>query len=156
MLRVSGQPVSSSVCGGWWSADVQSGQSSVSLNTSLTTTRSAPHTIHPPSQSELSRMQSVHSHQVILGHGGSPQSWIFTSERGKKHYVSLKLECQSGGRTRDLRLYKQAGLTTAPERPFHKMILINRASTTNYSMYFNIACNYFVLLCTPSSHVIYI
>ena len=33
---------------------------------------------------------------------------------GKKHFVSLKLECQSGARTCDLRLSKQAALTTAP------------------------------------------
>ena len=31
---------------------------------------------------------------------------------GKKQFVSLKLECQSGFRTRDLRLSKQAALTT--------------------------------------------
>ena len=31
---------------------------------------------------------------------------------GKKHIVSLKLKCQSGARTRDLQLSKQAALTT--------------------------------------------
>ena len=36
---------------------------------------------------------------------------------GKKHFVSLKLEGQSGVRTRDLRLSKQAALTTAPGSP---------------------------------------
>ena len=36
---------------------------------------------------------------------------------GKKHFVSLKLEDKSGFRTRDLRLYKQAALTTAPRPP---------------------------------------
>ena len=36
---------------------------------------------------------------------------------GKKHFVSLKLECQSGVRTHDLRLSKQAASTTAPGPP---------------------------------------
>ena len=35
---------------------------------------------------------------------------------GKKHFVSLKLGGQSGVRTRDLQLSKQAALTTAPLR----------------------------------------
>ena len=35
----------------------------------------------------------------------------------KKHFVSLKLGCQSGVRTRDLRLSKQAALTTATGPP---------------------------------------
>ena len=35
---------------------------------------------------------------------------------GKKHFVSLKLEGQSGVRTHDLRLSKQAILTTAPDQ----------------------------------------
>ena len=30
---------------------------------------------------------------LLLGHGGSPQYWIFTSEHGKKHFVSLKIIC---------------------------------------------------------------
>ena len=33
---------------------------------------------------------------------------------GKKHFVSLKLECQDGGRGRDRRLSKQVVSTTAP------------------------------------------
>ena len=33
---------------------------------------------------------------------------------GEKTFVFLKLECQSGGRTSDLRLAKQAALTIAP------------------------------------------
>ena len=37
---------------------------------------------------------------------------------GKKHCVSLKLECQIGGRTSDLWLSKQAALTTAPGLPW--------------------------------------
>ena len=36
---------------------------------------------------------------------------------GKKHFVSLKLECQRGVRSRDLRLSKQAALTTTPGPP---------------------------------------
>ena len=35
----------------------------------------------------------------------------------KKHFVSLKLECKSGIRTRDLWLSKQAALTGAPGLP---------------------------------------
>ena len=35
----------------------------------------------------------------------------------KKHFVSLKLEGQSRVRARDLRLFKQAALTTAPGPP---------------------------------------
>ena len=35
----------------------------------------------------------------------------------KEHFVSLKLEGQSGARTRDLRHPKQAALTTAPRPP---------------------------------------
>ena len=34
-----------------------------------------------------------------------------------KHFVSLKLECKSGVRTRDLWLFKQAALTGAPGSP---------------------------------------
>ena len=49
-----------------------------------------------------------------LVHGGYPQYWIITSERGRKHFVSLKLEGQGRVETRDLRLSKQAALTTAP------------------------------------------
>ena len=39
---------------------------------------------------------------------------------GKKHFVSLKLECRSGVRTLDLWLSKQAALTTAPGPQPHK------------------------------------
>ena len=35
----------------------------------------------------------------------------------KKHFVPLKIECQSGVRARDFRLSKQAALTTAPGSP---------------------------------------
>ena len=49
---------------------------------------------------------------------------------GKKDFVSLKFECRSGGRTRDLRLSKQAVLTTAP---LHVVIIISKQSVTNLS-----------------------
>ena len=39
------------------------------------------------------------------------------SETGKNSFASLKLEGQSRARTRDLRLSKQAALTTAPGSP---------------------------------------
>ena len=49
-----------------------------------------------------------------LGHRGLPQYCIFTSERGRNIFVSLKLVDQSEVRNRDPRLSKQAALTTAP------------------------------------------
>ena len=49
-----------------------------------------------------------------LCHGGSPQYWIITSERGRN---IVKLEGQSGVRTRNLRLSKHAALTTASGLP---------------------------------------
>ena len=53
-----------------------------------------------------------------LGHWGSPQYLIFTSERGRDILFLWNLEGQSGVRTRDLRLSKQAAaLTTAPAPP---------------------------------------
>ena len=54
----------------------------------------------------------------LLGHGASPQYWIFTSEQGRNTFVSLKREYQSTVRARDLRISKQAALATAPE-PLH-------------------------------------
>ena len=51
-----------------------------------------------------------------LGHVGSLQYRIFTSEQGRNIFVSLKLD-QSGVRARDLRLSKEATLTTAPGPP---------------------------------------
>ena len=44
----------------------------------------------------------------------SPTILNFYEWAGKKHFVSLKLEGQSGVRARDLRLPKQAALTTSP------------------------------------------
>ena len=41
---------------------------------------------------------------------------LYESAR-KKHFVSLKIESKSGVRIRDLRLSKQAALTTAPGPP---------------------------------------
>ena len=44
------------------------------------------------------------------------QYWINIENKwaGKKHFVSLKLESQSGARARNLQLSKQVALTTAP------------------------------------------
>ena len=56
----------------------------------------------------------LRSSTITLGHGDSSQYWSFTSERKKSIVFFLKLEGQSGARTRDLRLSKQAALTTAP------------------------------------------
>ena len=56
---------------------------------------------------------SLGSSTLPLGHGGSPQYECV----GKKHFVSLKLECQSEVRTRAIRLPKQIALTTAPGPP---------------------------------------
>ena len=54
-----------------------------------------------------------------LCHWGSPQYWIFKyCESEKETFCFLKLEGQRGVRTRDLRLSKQAALTTAPEPPY--------------------------------------
>ena len=55
----------------------------------------------------------LRSRTLPLGHGGSHKV-EYLRVSGEKHFVSLKLECLSGGRTRDLRLSKQAALTTAP------------------------------------------
>ena len=48
-----------------------------------------------------------------LGHGGSHNIESLRVS-GEEHLVSLKLDDQSGVRTRDLRLSKQSPLTTAP------------------------------------------
>ena len=47
-----------------------------------------------------------------LPHGGYLQYWTFTGERARNFFASLKPECQSGWRTRDLRLFGQTALTT--------------------------------------------
>ena len=52
-----------------------------------------------------------------VGHRGSPQYSIFTSEWGRNIFVLLKLEGQSGVQARDLRLSKQVSLSTAPGPP---------------------------------------
>ena len=49
-----------------------------------------------------------------LGQWGFPQYWIFTSERRRNILFLWNL---NGVRTRDLRLSKQAALTTAPGPP---------------------------------------
>ena len=68
-------------------------------------------------QTQDSNIGGLRPSSLLLGHRGSPQYWIFYERTGKKHSVSLKLECQSGERARDLRLSKQAALTTAPGPP---------------------------------------
>ena len=70
---------------------------------------------------------SLRPSTLPFGHGGSPQYWIFT-----KHFVSLKVGGQSGARTRNLRLSKQAALTTAARNnfkaaPWNDKMKINRA-----------------------------
>ena len=51
---------------------------------------------------------------------------------GKKHLASLKPKCQSEVCTRDLRLYEQAALTTAPGPP-RSVIKIHQA--LNFSLF---------------------
>ena len=65
-----------------------------------------------------------------LGHGASSQYWILTNERGKKHLASLKFECQSGVRTRDLRLPRQAALTPATSIFKEQNTVLNIGLTT--------------------------
>ena len=45
---------------------------------------------------------------LLVGHRGSPRYWL---SGGEKHFASLKFEGQSGVRTRDLQLFKQAAST---------------------------------------------
>ena len=73
-----------------------------------------------------------------LGHGGCPQYWIFTSS-GEKHFVSLKLECQSAVLTRELRLSNQAAYTTAPGPPPY---YVNKLSWCLFSTEININDHY--------------
>ena len=79
-------------------------------------------------QENLLRMVRWHCPQdtdfehPTLGHGGSPQYWIFTSERWGRNLFFLKLECQSGVRARDLRLSKQAAVTTTPGTPHRSVV----------------------------------
>ena len=63
-----------------------------------------------------SSLGSLRPSMLLLGHRGSPQYWI-QEWAGKKHFISFKLKGRSGLRTRDLRLIKQAALTTAPAPP---------------------------------------
>ena len=78
----------------------------------------------------VSSQSSHHPQEVLLAQfslyvhkgGLKPDSFHFISfKQGKIHFVSLKLEGQSGARTRDLRLSKQAALTTAPGRSSYKV-----------------------------------
>ena len=62
-----------------------------------------------------------------LGHGGSPKNKNVRVSR-EKTFDCLKPECQSGGRTRDLRLSKQAASTTTEGPPAlqTKRLLVSR------------------------------
>ena len=60
---------------------------------------------------------SMRPNTLPLGHEGFPWYWIFQEWAEKKQFVSLKLEGQSGVQNRDLRLSKQAALTTPPRPP---------------------------------------
>ena len=67
----------------------------------------------PPNIMQNSTPGCLRPSTLPLGHEGSQQYLIFTSERGRNIIVvSLKLECQSRVRSRDPRLSKQAALTT--------------------------------------------
>ena len=61
-----------------------------------------------------SRRGGLRPKMLPLGHRGSPQYWIFTSERGRNILFLWNLKARVGGRTRDHLLSKQAALTTAP------------------------------------------
>ena len=65
-----------------------------------------------------------------LGHGGSPQYWFITSER-EETFFSLKLKGQSGVRTHDIWLSKQAALTTAPGPPPRTYVHMYRCKPTD-------------------------
>ena len=52
-----------------------------------------------------------------LGRGGSPKYWIIVTSERERNILFLWNLGQSGFRTRDLRLSKQAALTTAPWPP---------------------------------------
>ena len=67
----------------------------------------------------------LRSSTLPLGH-----EWA--SERGGGHFVALKLEGQSGARTRDLRHSKRAALTTVPGPP----------PFVQYSTYFGVTYMY--------------
>ena len=68
---------------------------------------------HCPLDTEFENRGCLRSNTLPLGHKGLPQYSFFTSET----LFSLKLEGQSGARTRDLRLSKQAVLITASRPP---------------------------------------
>ena len=67
-----------------------------------------------PSRHKIRNLSSggLRQSRLLLGHGGSPQYSVITSER-RRRFFFLNLEGQSGFRARDLRLSKQAALATA-------------------------------------------
>ena len=75
----------------------------------------------PDTWLEYSNPCGLRPSSLLLGHGGSTATILKLHELAdKKHCVSLKLECQSGVRIRDLRLPRQAALTTAPAFSTHR------------------------------------
>ena len=62
-----------------------------------------------------SRPGGLRSSTLPLGHGGSHNIESFRVSE-EENFFSLKLEGQSGVRTRDLRLPKQPALNTAPSQ----------------------------------------
>ena len=66
-------------------------------------------------QTQDSKHGALRPSTLLLSHGGSPQYWIFTSEQRRN--ILFLWNLKSGVRTRDLRLSKQAALTTAPGPP---------------------------------------
>ena len=78
----------------------------------------------PPEGGEMNEMTLPSRHRIRISNPGDlgssalPRATILNlcEWAGKKQFVSLKLEGQSGVRTRDLRHSKQADLTTAIKR----------------------------------------
>ena len=52
-----------------------------------------------------------------LGHGGSPQYWIFTNERGMKTRISVKTSMPELGMNPRSSTFRAGGFTTAPGPP---------------------------------------
>ena len=75
-----------------------------------------------------------------------PDTVLIHSEWAGRHFYSLKLEGQSGVRARDLRLSKQAALTTTPDLRPHKRQnrhdVTKHAGRDNSMRTTNMACNH--------------
>ena len=82
-----------------------------------------------PSRIQNSSPGGLRASTLPLGHWGFPQYWMITSERGRNIFVSLKIEGKDAVRARDLRLSKQAALTTAPESPDTNTALLREGIT---------------------------